>query len=227
MTSPVADSARGDFMRHTLKAVAAVAALACSSAAAAQVEFVPPSDPVGQVYTTNDNDLWAGGRGVVFSPTSDYLLNGVGLYQDLTKANLNFSLSLASAETGDVGGGTIITSGSQLVTTSGLEFVTFSFAPTLLTAGTYYHLNFSFTGNSNQNFFYDQWEAQPYSQPGFSGIDGTAGSHTSNTVLARIQLNPLQGGVPEPSTWAMMLLGFGAIGFSMRRQRKSVFAHAA
>jgi hypothetical protein len=25
--------------------------------------------------------------------------------------------------------------------------------------------------------------------------------------------------VPEPSTWAMMLLGFGAIGFSMRRKR--------
>ena len=26
--------------------------------------------------------------------------------------------------------------------------------------------------------------------------------------------------VPEPATWAMMLLGFGGIGFSMRRQRK-------
>ena len=28
--------------------------------------------------------------------------------------------------------------------------------------------------------------------------------------------------VPEPGTWAMMLLGFGAIGFSMRRKRSSV-----
>ena len=26
--------------------------------------------------------------------------------------------------------------------------------------------------------------------------------------------------VPEPGTWAMMLLGFGAIGFSMRRRRR-------
>jgi hypothetical protein len=25
--------------------------------------------------------------------------------------------------------------------------------------------------------------------------------------------------VPEPSTWAMMLLGFGAIGFAMRRRK--------
>jgi len=28
------------------------------------------------------------------------------------------------------------------------------------------------------------------------------------------------GGVPEPSTWAMMLLGFGAVGAGMRRRRK-------
>lgn len=29
-------------------------------------------------------------------------------------------------------------------------------------------------------------------------------------------------GVPEPTSWAMMLLGFGAIGFAMRRTRKRV-----
>jgi hypothetical protein len=27
--------------------------------------------------------------------------------------------------------------------------------------------------------------------------------------------------VPEPSTWAMMLIGFGAVGFSMRRRRRA------
>jgi hypothetical protein len=30
------------------------------------------------------------------------------------------------------------------------------------------------------------------------------------------------GAVPEPATWAMMLLGFGAIGFAMRRQKARV-----
>ena len=29
------------------------------------------------------------------------------------------------------------------------------------------------------------------------------------------------GVIPEPATWAMMLLGFGAIGFAMRRRRQS------
>jgi hypothetical protein len=35
-----------------------------------------------------------------------------------------------------------------------------------------------------------------------------------------------EGGVPEPSTWAMMLLGFGAVGFSLRRTRAKKLALA-
>lgn len=33
--------------------------------------------------------------------------------------------------------------------------------------------------------------------------------------------------VPEPATWAMMLLGFGAAGYAMRRRRPPVFAQLA
>jgi len=33
--------------------------------------------------------------------------------------------------------------------------------------------------------------------------------------------------VPEPSTWAMMLIGFGAIGFAARRRRSQVLAQVA
>jgi hypothetical protein len=34
------------------------------------------------------------------------------------------------------------------------------------------------------------------------------------------------GAVPEPSTWAMMLIGFGAIGFAVRRQKRAALATA-
>jgi PEP-CTERM motif-containing protein len=40
----------------------------------------------------------------------------------------------------------------------------------------------------------------------------------------------LSGGirsVPEPATWAMMLLGFGGIGFAMRRRQKPALAQLA
>lgn len=37
--------------------------------------------------------------------------------------------------------------------------------------------------------------------------------------LANIRFN-VASAVPEPATWAMMLLGFGAAGYSMRRQRR-------
>ena len=35
------------------------------------------------------------------------------------------------------------------------------------------------------------------------------------------------GAGPEPATWAMMLLGFGALGFQMRRQRKVLIRQVA
>ena len=44
----------------------------------------------------------------------------------------------------------------------------------------------------------------------------------SNAVLYRAT-----GAVPEPATWAMMLLGFGAIGMASRRSRKLVLAQIA
>jgi opacity protein-like surface antigen len=44
--------------------------------------------------------------------------------------------------------------------------------------------------------------------------------------IAQILSGQLQA-VPEPSTWAMMLLGFGAIGLATRRRRRPVLAQIA
>jgi hypothetical protein len=55
----------------------------------------------------------------------------------------------------------------------------------------------------------------------FSGNSPTGGAESGNLTF---QLAP---GVPEPATWALMLLGFGGIGFAMRRNRKPVLAHIA
>lgn len=41
---------------------------------------------------------------------------------------------------------------------------------------------------------------------------------------AEINTNAVAGAVPEPATWATMLIGFGAIGAAIRRQRKPLAA---
>jgi hypothetical protein len=68
------------------------------------------------------------------------------------------------------------------------------------------------------------------------GINLTAGTHhlfVNGGYNTPIGQNPTYSGtlnitaVPEPATWALMLLGFGGIGFAMRRRRRPVLAQVA
>jgi len=209
---------------------ASFALIAASVPAAATVTFVPTSVLVGAVYSTNTNDAYFTSRGVVFTPTSNFALTSVGIYQDLTNVTLNFTVELATNPSGTTGPGTILRSGSVVANTTGLQFIDFAFASLNLAAGSYYNVNFSFTGNSNQNFFYTQFNAQSffdqsYAQAGFAGIDGTQAHDTTNFVLPAIRLNGSAAAVvPEPASWALMILGFGLVGVAARRRSATVAA---
>lgn len=50
------------------------------------------------------------------------------------------------------------------------------------------------------------------------GVTTNVTGFTVNSLTAAA----VQGGVPEPSTWAMMLLGFGAVGFGLRRRKRGM-----
>ncbi|WP_225206464.1 FxDxF family PEP-CTERM protein [Novosphingobium huizhouense] len=51
-------------------------------------------------------------------------------------------------------------------------------------------------------------------------VKGTApGPRANGSYAGTISFAAGAGAVPEPATWALMILGFGAIGFAMRRQR--------
>ena len=74
----------------------------------------------------------------------------------------------------------------------------------------------------------------------FIGLRATSGTDvffgyafTTNNILNGVVFNNVAGqaitasvnlpaAVPEPATWAMMLLGFGAIGFAMRRRKSAL-----
>ncbi len=67
-------------------------------------------------------------------------------------------------------------------------------------------------------------------QSGFFSFAVAAGEEygfyidSSDGELGRAQLSVGEapvGAVPEPATWAMMLLGFGVVGFALRRRRQT------
>jgi len=60
-----------------------------------------------------------------------------------------------------------------------------------------------------------------YDAGGITSGSITMSTYFNNPGISHVDLfDGGAGGVPEPATWAMMLLGFGGIGFAMRRGRK-------
>jgi len=57
-------------------------------------------------------------------------------------------------------------------------------------------------------------------------VQGTVGTGGSGSYSGNFNITN-SGGVPEPATWAMMLLGFGGIGFSVRRRRLATLLQLA
>ena len=68
-------------------------------------------------------------------------------------------------------------------------------------------------------------------------LGGDPGTVTLTNATVRYQSTGLTGSgsrnrqrrrpVPEPATWAMMLFGFGAVGYSLRRRRRTNIAQLA
>jgi hypothetical protein len=59
----------------------------------------------------------------------------------------------------------------------------------------------------------------------YAGFDATPGSFvftTQGNTTTSFSATATAGAVPEPATWAMMILGMGAVGFAMRRRKSNV-----
>ena len=221
------------FLGCVRAASAAALVLAFSPVADADtIRFVPPTDPEGRIYSTNGNDGWAQGRGVVFTATEPVALTSVAVLVDLSNIRLSYRLAGVTRTEGAVRrGSTALRNGVSRVTTSGLDWVTFAFSPLRLSAGHGYLLEFTFSGDGNQNFFHRNCAAPAdpnacdgqlrYSVGPFADVDGTHEGNTANFVqpAVRVDIGADASPVPEPSTLALLCVSIAALGRERSRRK--------
>ncbi|MEM1427850.1 MAG: VPLPA-CTERM sorting domain-containing protein [Pseudomonadota bacterium] len=209
-------------MTAIAKLAAICTAVFCMSAPAlsATMEFIPPNDTTGQVWSTNTVDGWDSGRGIGFSVTEAVEVDSLGVFHDLTGIDVSYGLYEISSGSGNFSRSATLRSGSSTITTSGLDWVDFAVAPLTLAPGTNYLLEFSIGGPANQNFFYNNGNVA-WSQSVFTSLDGTLGDSFSNFVVGAFRLNGDETSVvPLPGGLVLMVGAFAAFG-ALRGRRRS------
>jgi hypothetical protein len=76
---------------------------------------------------------------------------------------------------------------------------------------------FSFTDDLNYtgNTLFSGSTSDPVFSTGVFALSDYAGNGGAYTL----SISSVRGAVPEPASWAMMLIGFGGIGYSLRRKK--------
>lgn len=192
-------------MRNIFMAAASAAALAFGSTAATAAPIVLSQTTIASVTPPA-----SGTFGNSFNPTAPATSISPGLFNDSYIFNLtNSSLTDGSLIT-------IALNGVQNIDftcpTCSIRLDTFAFTPTMTGAIDVYQLAPTLLGTGNHTLF----------------VTGNIVAGPSASYSGTVNFNVPTQGVPEPATWAMMLLGFGATGMVMRRRnRKTVLAQIA
>jgi len=94
------------------------------------------------------------------------------------------------------------------------------FATSLIPTYYYFTEGPTFLSGTGVNFNAGDFQNIKFYAP--SATPGTYLIQGNGTIIANVTAtsSPAASAVPEPTTWGMMLLGFGAMGYSMRRRSK-------
>jgi hypothetical protein len=222
-------------LRRTFAATALFAAIAAATPAmAATIPFNPDGSAtissgtnVGDTFTVNFNGSEGG---VIPGVTSSLTLTFAGVSGN----NYLFDYLLTNTSSSPATSSSVTAFGFDIDPNTLLASSNVSGAFTVVSSGQVsqgYNLEMCFKNGQNNNCaggtngitMGNSGSGQI--SLGFSSLPDSA---TLSNYLVRYQqvngsgsgVGTPVGGVPEPSTWAMMLLGFGAIGTSMRRKRK-------
>jgi PEP-CTERM motif len=81
--------------------------------------------------------------------------------------------------------------------------------------------------SGGSNGFLDVTASGIFNWGNFAPTPGTFEFSTQGTNVTSFSISAQAVPLPEPATWALMLLGFGGIGLAMRRRRKPALAQLA
>lgn len=194
-------------MRTSLIAIAVAASAAATSAQATTIDFNEFTAPI-----TFSFDGIVKSQGYTFTATPGFLAfykYGPGGSADPNGGSLAFSLQPPSAAV-------VTKDGGGLFDLSSLMATSFS-----NTAGSPFDVTFSFLANGVTSTETRTIDGLPgfqtfnFNRTGLSSFSFTGPLQIDNVVVNSAAATPA---VPEPATWAMMLLGFGAMGGALRRR---------
>lgn len=214
-------------MRKSLL-LAATAALLLAAPAAAQTLAV--SGFTGGLTANLSGQDLPRTVGWDFTPTDNITLTDLGFF-DLDGDGLALSHEIGLwASDGTLLSSTTIAAGNGATLINGFRFV--DVADLLLTAGQTYVIGAVIQLDPNgDNYFFAPTSVASDAMIGFGR--GLRSGDNSGFAMPNVDVNSgrfgpnfrfLQSAIPEPSTWAMLIVSFGAIGSTMRARRRTKFA---
>jgi hypothetical protein len=225
-------------LKYGLFVAACGLAIGAAAPASAQTFIDTTGSNAGTVFDFGQPDTSAYGE--TFTVGSDNVLNNFSLYlvnhnNDLTSPPINFNAYIYAWNGSQATGSALYSSGVQSFTgsaspteyafntgnlslTSGSQYVAFLFASSGGLAGMPFPTGDAYSGGT---FVFNNAGSD------FSSLTTTGWSTFSNNdVWFKAAFNA-GSAVPEPATWAMMLVGFAGMGAAMRRDRKRTAAAIA
>lgn len=130
--------------------------------------------------------------------------------------------------TGNVAGTPLFTSQPFLLAT-GTNSISGISVPTILNQSYIGYLTVSQVPNAVRGGFISTYNNNPYTD-GFAGVSNAAnptGSAFSNFGRDFAFTATFVPAIPEPATWGLMIVGFGAVGATLRRKRRVTLEHLA
>jgi hypothetical protein len=201
--------------------IAAAAAFACAGAAHADTT----------VYNSTPTDGWYYGGGNDYTPANTLVLATDAGDELYLRAHKTFDV--APASNGDVYSFTLGTDPMSFdwgfdTLASG---VSARITLTNIGTGDKFSYNALFVGNDNelqngstQNSFRLNWAPINF-DANVDGlyrvslaVNGLSGGQKQASIRVQVR-EGVEGGVPEPATWALMIMGFGGAGAALRRRR--------